>query len=55
MDWEEAKIHFYFMMKEYEKIPSGALALLIVFYPLAERYESGERTKELYEEMMNVG
>ena len=43
------------MMKEYEKIPSGELALLIVFYPLAERYDSGERTKELYDAMMSVG
>jgi len=54
IDWEEAEEHFYFIKGMYEEIPEGKLALIMFIEPTARRYEAGERTKELYEDMMSA-
>ncbi|MBS3915565.1 MAG: hypothetical protein KG003_13805 [Bacteroidetes bacterium] len=59
LDWEKAKKHFDFIRQVYLDLEgfSGvntSFALDFVFKPLAVRYNNGERTQELFEEMMNV-
>ena len=59
MDWEKAKEHFDTIRKQYqdmEGVPgiNTTLALRLSFDPLAKRYNAGERSEELYEEMMSV-
>ncbi len=55
MDWEEAKKYLYFIKKEYEAIGwSGSFGLTITINPLVARYELGERTQELYDEIMEM-
>lgn len=54
LDLREAEEHFYTMKRYYEEIPEGKLALAIVFQPIENRYLSGERTEELYRDMMEV-
>ena len=58
-DWERAKEHFDKVRQRYmdlEGTPgiNTTIALRTVFDPLAKRYNSGERTGELFTEMMNV-
>ncbi|HEX8249015.1 MAG TPA: hypothetical protein VF599_12630 [Pyrinomonadaceae bacterium] len=45
LDWEKAFKHFFGRGKEYQAN---------VFRPIAKRYEGGERTRQLYDEMMSV-
>lgn len=52
--WKQASEYIYKMKEYYEEIPHGRLALGLVINPLIERYESGERTKELYQEIWDV-
>ena len=54
VDWKEAEDCFYTMKRYYEEIPEGKLVLAIVFQPIENRYLSGERTEELYRDMMEV-
>ena len=54
LDWKEAEKCFYTMKRYYEEIPEGKLVLAIVFQPIENRYLSGERTEELYRDMMEV-
>jgi len=59
MDWDRAKEHFDEVRNQYqdlEGVPgvNTSMALRLSFDPLAKRYNSGERTSELYEEMMGV-
>lgn len=59
LDWEKAFFHFNEIRARYQDLAgmpgvNTSLALEHVFRPLAERYERGERTKELYQEMMAV-
>jgi hypothetical protein len=59
MDWDKAKAHFDYVRKEYEGQigkpgANTALALCFVFDPIADRYDDGERTKELYDKMLGV-
>lgn len=59
LDWDAAKSHFDSTMQIYKDLV-GTLgvatgpALMITFEPLLRRFNSGERTKELYEEMLAV-
>jgi len=58
-NWELACKHFEFVRQTYRELAgtpgvNTQLALEHVFRPLAERYERGERTIELYEAMMSV-
>lgn len=59
MDWDKAKAHFDEVRKMYqdlEGIPgvNSSIALIVVFQPLSMRYNAGERTEALYNEMMRV-
>lgn len=59
LNWEKAFKHFSIVRKSYQDLAgtpgvNTSFALEMVFRPLAERYESGERTKELYDAMMEV-
>lgn len=52
-DWVKAYDHLNFLMSEYVMIgPSGAFGLYGVLVPLKKRYDMGERTKGLYEAIM---
>ncbi len=54
-NWDKAKEYLYFIKKEYEAIGwSGSFGLTITINPLVARYESGERTQELYDEIMEM-
>jgi hypothetical protein len=59
MDWEKAKSHFDEARKAYQELEgvpgvNTTMALRLVFDPLARRYNTGERTKELFDEMMDI-
>ena len=58
-EWDAAKAHFDGVRRIYEDLEgqpgrNTSLALRTVFYPLACRYASGERSQALYDEMMRV-
>ena len=53
--WKEAIDHLNTYIIEYAAIGSaGQFGLYGVLIPLKKRYEGGERTRELYDEMMEV-
>lgn len=56
LDWDKAKAHLDFYEKEYNDLDGGAgrFALAITIMPLRDRLERGERTKWLYDEIMEV-
>lgn len=52
-DWKKAEEHLRFMMGPYGGFGwDECVALATALYPLERRLKSGERTKELYEEIM---
>lgn len=58
-DWVEAKKRFDSVRQQYldlQGVPgvNTTLALRMFFEPLAKRYNSGERTDDLYDEMCGV-
>jgi len=54
-EWEEAKAWLDEVRQAYFEVGSaGLLGLQISINPLLVRYERGERTDELYEEMMGL-
>lgn len=53
--WSEAYKNLEFFINEYQSIGwSGQFGLVLTLYPLRNRYLGGERTTELYREMMEV-
>lgn len=54
IDWASVKEHLDSAITIYENIPTGALALHVIIYPLRERFVSGERTRELYDEILEI-
>ena len=53
-DWKEAQEHLDFLITEYRSIGwVGSFGLTLTLLPLKERLDSGERTRELYEEIMS--
>lgn len=53
LNWEEAEEHLCFIEQMYTEIgSSGYLALNTTIRPLRDRYNKGERTEELYDEIM---
>lgn len=57
--WAEAKERFDYHMNLYKELlgQPGVMtgpALMLTFEPLLRRYNAGERTRELYDEMMGV-
>ncbi len=60
LDWELALQHFREVREQYTKLvgvpgTNSQLALQAVFRPLMTRFLNGERSPELFREMMNVG
>lgn len=58
-DWDKVKQRFDTIRKQYQDMEgtpgvNTTYALRIVFDPLAKRYNRGERTQGLYDEMMGV-
>ena len=55
LNWNRAEEYLYDKEMEYKSIGQpGLFALSIVIMPLIVRYQEGERTKELYDEIMKV-
>ena len=59
LDWIKAKAHFDEIRSGFQELEgmsgvSATWALRFVFDPIAKRYNLGERTRELYDEMLNV-
>jgi len=59
LDWEKAKEHLDEITDRYKRLVgvpgvNTSLALTLVMYPLLRRFNSGERTQELYNEMLEV-
>lgn len=53
MDWEKAKNHLNEVIANYISIGwTGQLALNYNLLPLRERYNKGERTRQLYDDIM---
>ncbi len=54
LNWTEAERHFNEVVQQYEEIGPAAFFALSTFRPLRARFQSGERTKELYDAMMDL-
>jgi hypothetical protein len=55
MDWEEAEQWLYDVQKLYKQLGyKGSFDLVISVNPLIKRYENGERTQELYDDIMSL-
>lgn len=55
LDWEEAEEYLKTCESAYTEIgTAGFLALNIVIRPLRDRFNKGERTEELYKEIMDI-
>lgn len=53
MDWVKADRHLQFMIGLYQELGMpGVFGLVTVLRPLEERFLDGERTRELYDEIM---
>lgn len=53
--WEEAKAYLDMMITAYQAIGfAGAFGLALTLMPLKKRYDSGERTQELYDAIMEI-
>lgn len=60
LDWVQAFAHFCEVKKQYQQLAgmpgvNTSLALEHVFRPLAERFDRGERSQELYDAMTACG
>jgi hypothetical protein len=54
LDWKQAENTLNMWIAEYANIgASGRFGLQLVLLPLKKRLDSGERTQELYEEIMS--
>jgi hypothetical protein len=52
MDWEKAEEHLALCEKAYTEIGSaGYFALTFTIRPLRDRFNTGERTQELYDDI----
>lgn len=59
LDWDAAYEHFTAVRKQYQELAglpgvNTCFALQMVFRPIAERYERGERTLHLYRYMTEI-
>lgn len=55
LDWDKAKAHLELYEKEYRAIgAAGRFDLAMTIMPLKDRLDKGERTKWLYDEIMEV-
>jgi len=54
LNWDSAKEHLQEIRMRYTEIgAAGIMALTLTLNPLLIRYEKGERTQDLYDEMMS--
>lgn len=51
--WDSVMENARFMLIEYKKIPNGMFGAINIANAI-NRYENGERTKELYEELESI-
>lgn len=52
MDWKEAETYLYEIATAYKEIGwTGSFALATTINPLIKRFESGERTEELFDDI----
>ncbi|CAM4098788.1 hypothetical protein PAAL109150_09840 [Paenibacillus alkaliterrae] len=51
--WHAVMDNAKFMLEEYKKIPTGMFGAINIANAIS-RYENGERTKELYEELKSI-
>ena len=55
LDWDKAEQHLKMCEQMYAQIGSqGYFALNNIVRPLRDRFNRGERTVDLYEEIMNI-
>lgn len=55
LDWDKATAHLEFYEEAYKEIgDAGRFGLALTIVPLKERLERGERTKWLYDDIMEV-
>lgn len=54
LDWDKAIAHLELYKKEYDELPYGYFALAVTIMPLKSRLDRGERTKWLYDDIMEV-
>lgn len=55
MDWAHAEEYLKEMKKAYEEAgPSGSLALNLFLKPIYARFEIGERTEDLYNDILSI-
>lgn len=55
LDWDAAEKTLRRWIEEYEAIgPAGQLALMTALYPMRARFNGGERTQDLYDEIMQI-
>jgi hypothetical protein len=56
MDWSETEKYLYEMKRAYEQIgwTGCRFGLTLAINPLVDRYKSGERTEELYNEIWSI-
>lgn len=52
MDWIEARHHLDGLIMDYSRIGPAGQYMLSILYALRRRYEQGERTDELYNDIM---
>ena len=56
MNWKEAEEWLYEIREAYiETGFAGSFALTLTINPLVKRFEDGERTQELFDEIMELG
>jgi hypothetical protein len=55
-DWEAALKHLNDVKEKYMELPEGLanLNILLKCNPYIERYQNGERTKDLYDSIMEL-
>lgn len=54
IDWEQAENYLAMMMEAYREIGAPGWFGLSLMKPLKRRLDGGERTRELYDEIMNL-
>jgi DNA-directed RNA polymerase subunit M/transcription elongation factor TFIIS len=54
LDWDAADIHLLEIIRIYRKYTSGTQSPIHTAVQLKERYDKGERSKELYDEIMKL-
>ena len=55
MDWIKAEKYLKKITEIYSNTGwSGHFALMLTIYPLKKRFDNGERTQELYDEIMGL-